>query len=112
MRHLRIVKPRDPSGPRKRYSHAGSALTEAQQAKVRAVLRTLRWSYGGWDALAEVMGLAKKSAYHLVNPRHVITGDTLVRTCKAGGMSVDAMLGDTLTEAGRCQACGSRRFAS
>ncbi len=109
---LRLVKPQPPNPPRRRSGHAGSALTAAQQAKVRAALRTLRISFNGWAQLSVALGLAKNSAYHLVNPRHVITGDTLVRTCKAGGLSVDAMLSEGVTDAGRCPSCGARRVAS
>ncbi len=113
MRHLRIVKPRDPNEPpRRRRSHAGSALSAAQQAKVKAALRSLKTSFGGWAPLAAAMGLPHNSTIHLISPRHVITGDMMIRVCKVGGISIDSMLGETLTDTGRCRSCGSRRYAS
>lgn len=109
---LRLVGREPPNPPPRRGGHAGSALTQAQQAKVKAVLRTLRVSFQGWGPLSAALGLSQKTADHLVNPRCVITGDVLIRTCKAGNLSVDAMLDNALTEAGRCRACGARRASS
>lgn len=114
MGHLKLVKPCEPSGPRKRrpVTRPGSPLTAAQQTKVKAAIRNLRIAYGGWGPLAEVMGLPYNQVYRLVRPKHKISGDTLLRTCKAGALSVDAMLNEPLTNTGRCASCGARRVAS
>jgi len=108
---LRLVR-NDPPKPRRKGTHAGSALTAEQQSRVKAALRRLRSLYGGWGPLSEALGIVKHSANHLVSPRHVISGDTLIRVCKAGGLSVDALLNERVTDAGRCRACGAKRVTS
>lgn len=108
---LRLVR-NEPQKPRRKGTHAGSALSPEQQSRVKAALRSLRTAYGGWGPLAQAMGLVENSACHLVMPGHVITGDMLIRTCKAGGLSVDALLNERVSDASRCPSCGARRVTS
>lgn len=108
-RHLRIVRD-EPPRKRRKGQRGPAALTDDQQAKVRAALRNLRMAYGGWAPLAEVMGMATNQLAKIASSRgYAITGDVLVRVCRAGSLSADAMLDVKLTESGRCAACGARR---
>jgi hypothetical protein len=38
-----------------------------------------------------------------------MSGDMLIRLCRAGGLSVNAMLEAKLTSSGRCASCGALR---
>jgi len=106
---LRLVKPEGPKPPRRKWQRAAPALSAEQQAKARAALKNLRYAYGGWAPLAEVMGVAKASLLHTAAGGVAVSGDMLIRLCRAGGLSVDAMLEAKLTPSGRCAACGAMR---
>ncbi len=97
---LWLVKPKEPKARRKGQRSA-PALTPEQQAKARAALKNLRSAYGGWAPLAEVMGVSLAAVKAAARGTYSLTGDTLIRLCRAGGLSVDAMLEAKLTSIGR-----------
>ena len=106
---LRLVKPEGPKPPKRKSQRNAPVLSREQQAKARAALKNLRFKYGGWAPLAEVIGGPTNTVARLVSERFTITGDMLIRICRAGGLSVDAMLGAKLTPSGRCSSCGALR---
>ena len=112
MTHLRIVGSEGAKPARRKWQRGPDALTPEQQAKARAALKNLRSAYGGWGPLAEVMGVSRAALKEGARGNSTITGDTLIRLCRAGGLSVDAMLEAKLTSSGRCAACGAMRRAS
>lgn len=110
---LRLVKPEAPKQAReRRRPPSPSALTPEQQAKARAALRTLRSVYGGWAPLAKEMGVSLATVQNGAWGTYALTGDMLVRICRAGRLSVDAMLETKLTSSERCSACGGIRRTS
>lgn len=114
-RHLRLVSGKDGAPPKKRYRYAPTFLTEQQQNKARAALKNLCMAYGGWEPLAEVMGMHAGTLSGIAHGNRrpkVVSPDVLLRLCKAGGLSVDAMLDQPLSSTGRCTACGARRISS
>jgi hypothetical protein len=110
--HLRIVKPEGDKPPRRKGQRPAPVLTAEQQAKARAALKNLRSAYGGWDVLAQVMGVSLAAVKAVAAGSYTLNGDTLIRLCRAGGLSVDAMLEAKLTSSGRCASCGAMRRAS
>ena len=109
---LRLVKPEEASAPRRRGQRSAPALTPEQQAKARAALNNLRSAYGGWAPLAAVMGVSVHAVKQSAGGSVAMSGDMLIRLCRAGGLSVDAMLEAKLTSSGRCSSCGALRRAS
>jgi len=111
--HLRIVGAPPPKKARRRPGGPlPTSLTVQQQDKVRAALKNLRFRYGGWDVLAGVMGIHVGALSKIAHRHWPVTAEVLLRACKAGGLSVDAMLDAKLTSSGRCASCGALRRAS
>jgi len=109
---LRLVQPEGPKPARRKFQRSAPALTAEQQAKARAALNNLRSAYGGWAPLASVMGASVHAVKQSAGGSVAMSGDMLIRICRAGGLSVDAMLEAKLTSSGRCAACGALRRAS
>ena len=109
---LRLVKPETPKASRRKFQRCAPALTPEQQAKARAALNNLRSAYGGWSPLAAVMGVSMHAVKQSAGGGAAMSGDMLIRLCRAGGLSVDAMLEAKLTSSGRCPSCGALRRAS
>ena len=109
---LRLVKPEGSQPARRKGQRSAPVLTSEQQAKARAALKNLRLAYGGWAPLAEVMGASVGAVKQSATGARSMSGDMLIRLCRAGGLSVDAMLGVKLTSSGRCASCGAMRRAS
>jgi len=112
MTHLRIVRPEGSKPARRKFQRSAPALTPEQQAKARAALNNMRLAYGGWAPLAEVMGASVGAVKQSATGARSMSGDMLIRLCRAGGLSVDAMLEAKLTSSGRCASCGALRRAS
>ena len=76
---------------------------------MRAALKNLRFRYGGWNVLAGVMGIHVGALSKIAHRHWPVTAEVLLRACKAGGLSVDAMLNESLSDTGRCRSCGAMR---
>lgn len=104
---LRLVPPpSEGKGSRtpKRRRRDVHSLTHDERRHLRAALQNLRLAFGSWSCLADVMGVSLRA---LVSREHGSPGLAL-RAARAGGMSVEAVLGGTLSAAGRCETCGHR----
>jgi hypothetical protein len=109
--HLRLVGTPAPKKARRRSGGPlPTSLTVQQQDKVRAALKNLRFRYGGWDVLAGVMGIHVGALSKIAHRHWPVTAEVLLRACKAGGLSVDAMLNEPLSDTGRCRSCGAMRM--
>jgi len=109
---LRLVKEEPPKSKRRKGAKPPLALTAEQQAKVRAALKNLCHAYGGWEVLAGIFEMSGHVLCTIASGKRPVTGEVLIRACRAGGLSVDAMLGEPLSDTGRCRACGAMRRAS
>jgi len=108
---LRLIHPRpEGDGPRPPKRRRGPSpclsLTTEETRHFRAALRNVARAYGGFPVLADVVGVPVKSLYQALL-RHPSPGLAL-RVARAAGMSLEAVIGPTLNEAGRCLSCGSR----
>ena len=84
------------------------ALTREESQHLRAALFNLRRAYGSWSCLADAMGVLPATVHHATLRGKRSSAAVALRAAKAGGMSVETILGGKLTTAGKCTACGSR----
>lgn len=111
---LRIVHPAPSgqgSGPPKRRKGKRSpslALTPDEIRHLRAGLQNLRFALGGWDVVATVTGIPRKTFEQVGGPRgrrpHAIVA---LRVAKAAGISVEALLSGKMRPTDRCPTCGT-----
>jgi hypothetical protein len=109
---LRIVHPptvgKDTRPPKGRRS-AALFLTVEELRHLRAATRNAVRAYGSTSALAAVVGVPTQTIHGVTAAKGPRPSGTLaLRIARAAGMSVEAIIGPALNEAGRCGACGSR----
>jgi hypothetical protein len=109
---LRLVHPapegQGPRLPRGRRS-AALSLTADETRHFRASLRNIVRAYGGYDVLADVVGVPMATLQQALYKRRRCPSAALAyRVAQAAGMTMEAIVGPALNEAGRCNACGSR----
>lgn len=109
---LRLVHPAregQTTRPSRGRRSAPLSLTAEEARHLKAATRNAVRAYGGVDALAAVLGVRVDVIYNLTAPKgHHPSAILALRLAKASGMSVEAVIGPALSEAGRCSACGSR----
>ncbi|TKD10457.1 transcriptional regulator [Polyangium fumosum] len=84
------------------------SLLPAEAARLRATLRNLRRAYGGWDVLASVMGVYRKTIEKIARGAAPGSPGMLLRAARAAGVSVERLLAP-LSSADVCPTCGARR---
>lgn len=108
---IRLVHPA-PAGPVTRPSKgrrsAVLSLTPEETRHLRASIRNVSRAYGGVDVLAGVVGVPASTLHQALNKRRHPSAGLALRVARAAGMSMEAVIGPTLSAAGRCAACGSR----
>lgn len=92
--------PRPPKGRR-----AAIPLTDTEQQRVRAALRSLRASFGSWRSLAEALGVALGSLQHVMYGMRPVSAALALRVAKAAGKPLDEIIGEP-SAADRCPRCG------
>ncbi len=83
------------------------SLLPAESARLRATLRNLRQAYGGWDVLAAVMGVYRKSIEKVARGARPGSPGMLLRAARAAGCSVERLLAP-LSSVDACPACGRK----
>lgn len=107
---LRIVhpapegQPTDPPARRRRGPSPALSLTPDESRSLRACIRNTGRAFGSLGCLAAAIGVPKGTLARA--KRHGAALALLV--ARAAGMTVEAVLGGKLSDAGRCAACGSR----
>lgn len=106
---LRLIKPstggqstRPPKGRRS----AALSLTPEETRHFRAALRNVARALGGHAVLASIVGVPVHTLHRAFTRRP--SAGLVLRVAQAGGMSMNAVIGPALSEAGRCSSCGSR----
>jgi hypothetical protein len=89
--------------PRKRRP----SLTEAENARLKVVLRNLHRAYGTWQCLADVMGVAKHGLHSIVAGRYRGSHATAVFAARAAGLPVEEVLTGGIALAKHCPLCGA-----
>jgi DNA-binding phage protein len=108
---LRLVHPADHGQDppiRKGRRSAALSLTVEETQHFRAALRNVARAYGGFPVLAGVVGVSVDGLRQALKKSRRGSAVLALRVAKAAGMTMEAIIGPTLTEAGRCAACGSR----
>ena len=96
--------PRVPKGKRS----PGLMLTAEESRHLRVALKNLRWAYGTWACLAEVMGIRSFALQDVASGKSPGSAAMALRAAQAAGMHVETLLSGALSPAGRCATCGSR----
>ena len=106
---LRLVHPAPAgqgTGTPKRRRRSALSLTPDERRHLAAALHNLRRAFGTWACLADAMGmreeLVKKGGAQRGSPALALAA------ARTAGVSVEAILGGTLSAAGRCATCGHR----
>jgi len=112
---LTVVRPppegqgTDPPGKRTKRPHAGTPLTDTEQARLRAALRNLRALHGGtWDSLAAVLGVRPGTLAKVASGADAGTANMALRAARAAGAALERVIGAPVS-ADRCPHCGSKR---
>lgn len=94
-------EPRSPHKPRPR-------LTEAENARLRVVLRNLRRAYGTWQVLANIMGAGPKGLQSIAAGRYRGSHAIAVFAARAAGLPLEEVLTGGLALAKHCPLCGAQ----
>jgi len=108
---LRLVRD-EPPKPRRRGTRLPSIVTREAQDRARAALRSLHLGHGAWSVVRQLTGLGEKKLSRIATGKIRVSAEALLRIAAAGGLSVDALLQQKLTDTGRCASCGARRASS
>ena len=109
---LRLVHPaREGQSTRPSQGIRASALglTDEEVRHLRNATRNAIRAFGGVDVLASVLAVRPGTVYAVTAPKGRRPGAVFaIRLAKATGLSVEAIIGLALSEAGRCSTCGAR----
>ena len=81
------------------------SFSEAEQARLRAALKNLRFSYGSWACLAEIIGVHPDTLKAMSSGRKPVSSRIALAAAKASGQPLDRLIGSP-TSANRCPTCG------
>jgi hypothetical protein len=105
---LRLIRPNDGGQEtRPRPRHPRPKLTEAENARLRVVLKNLHRAYGTWSCLAETMGVSEDTLHSIVAGRQRGSHAMAVFAARAAGLPVEEVLSGGLTVAKNCPLCGA-----
>jgi hypothetical protein len=98
-----------PPGKRRHVVAPTLFLSEEEVRHLRAATKNLARAYGSLDCLAKVMGLPIDTMYRATTTMgRRVSGTFAIRLAKAGGVSVETVLGGQLAAMGRCLTCGHK----
>lgn len=91
---LRLVGAREPTKPpRKRYQRI-PLLNAEESRRFRQAVRNLKErGFATWDCLASAMRVTRVALAHMMDGRHAVSGEMIVRAMKASGLTLDELLG-------------------
>lgn len=84
----------------------GPDLTPDEAARVKAVLAALRIRYGSLKALARAMGLKVATVQYASQKRTGVSAGVALRTARAAGQPVEAILSGAWPTPNTCPHCG------
>lgn len=84
----------------------GTMLTEAERDHVRAALRFLRVRLGGWEPVAQAMGVRRKLLERVLYGERNATAGHALRTARAAGVPMEDVLTGKYPKPGACALCG------
>lgn len=87
---LRIVKDEP---PKKRGRVRREPLFSADQERtLRAAIKAMRGSYGGWRPLAQAMGMSEKIIESAASGRVPVSGEMAIRAARTARKPLEALL--------------------
>ncbi len=90
---LRLVGNEKPKTPRKKYQRS-PLLTSEESRRFRQAMRNLKdRGFATWDCLASAMRVSRVALAHMMDGRHAVSGEMVVRTMKASGLTLDELIG-------------------
>lgn len=95
---LRLVHPAPPPKPRRRRGvvrPVEDVFNGAEVAKLRLAIDNARKLFGGWQRLADAMGMHVDTV-RLAGVRHTLTAGVAYRFARATGTTIEALLTSTL----------------
>lgn len=107
---LRLVGAKEPPKPKRRKGQRSPLLSEDEERRFRAAMRSLRDAFGTWSCLAKAMHTGTEAIRNMMAGRYAVSGDMIVRAMRASGLSYADLMGG-LVPADRCRACGKARAA-
>jgi hypothetical protein len=110
---LRLVHPapagQHPPPTRRKGDRSPALFLTAEETKhFRAAAHNAARAYGGFACLAAAIGVPVDTLHAAMTPKRRPSAALALRLARASGMHVETMLSGALSEAGRCNACGSR----
>ena len=94
----------DPPKRRRGARSPALSLTTDEARHLRATVKNTARAYGGLDVLASVIGVDPSTLNRKTRPSPALA----LAVARAAGMSVEAVIGGKLSDAGRCSTCGHR----
>lgn len=91
---LRLVHPAPPPKPRRRRGVARpveDVFTDAEIARLRLAMVNARARFGGWQRLADAMGVHVDTV-RLAGVRHTLTAGVAYRFARATSTTIEALL--------------------
>jgi hypothetical protein len=108
---LRLVHPVK-QGQEKRTSkgrHSPALFpTDQESDRIRAAIRNLRYSYGGFDVLASALGLKHKQITNVLYRRSPGSYALAILLARAAGIPVEQLLSGQPHVVGACSLCGRK----
>jgi hypothetical protein len=105
---LRLVHPakqgKVPARPKGRRTGALTPTAE-ERLRIRAFVKNLSRAYGGYDVLAEVMGVSIGTVSKLYKHASYAVA---IRAARAGGITVEQVLSGQPHVVGACAVCGRK----
>lgn len=95
---LRLVHPAPPPKPRRRRGTARpveDVFNDAEVARLRLAIHNARKRLGGWQHLADAMGVHVDTV-RLAGVRHTLSAGVAYRFARTTGTTIEALLASTL----------------
>lgn len=95
---LRLVHPAPPPKPRRRRGVARAVedvFTDVEVARLRLAIGNARTRFGGWERLAEAMGVHHDTV-RLAGVRHTLAAGVAYRFARTTGTTIEAPLASAL----------------
>lgn len=93
MSHLHLVG-REPAKPKRKKWTRTPLLTAEEERRFRQAVRNLKdRGFATWECLASAMRVTRVALAHMIDGRHAVSGDMIVRVMRATGLTLDELLG-------------------
>ncbi len=93
MSHLHLVG-REPKKPKRKRWQRTPLLSPEESRLFRQAVRNVKdHGFATWGCLASAMRVTRVALAHMLDGRHAVSGDMIVRVMRATGLTLDDLLG-------------------